>query len=323
LTAPTAPPVSTEPTVVIALRGRVAGDDRAPGALHHEQRAAEAAGAQLRLERVEVGLQPRAHLRAHDGRGRARVLADARADLARQPDVEVGRERGDQLAHAQLMPRVSKRPQQRDGDRLDVECEELFDRARRLRFVERDDDLAGVVDALVDLAHARLGDQRRRLARASEVLDVLRPKPGVAALEVHDHQRVGVAARGEEADARDVAGDQRVERGRRPVRDQLGVAEQLCGLAAECGGELAHDRDHAAREVGRRRRGLRRGHGSAVVGGDGVGERAADVDPDDVAHQSQGPPASQRAPRSYRRSTSGPVRPGMSGLTSKPSPACR
>src|SRR5581483_1981926 len=40
-------------------------------------------------------------------------------------------------------------------------------------------------------------------------------------------------------------------------------------------------------------------------------------------HRSRSSPASQRSPLAYSASTSGPVRPGMSGLTAKPSPACR
>ena len=71
-------------------------------------------------------------------------------------------------------------------------------------------DGALVVDALVDLDDRGCAAPAARACGAGHVLDLVGAQPGVAALQVHDADRVGVPAGGQEPDLGHVAGDQRV-----------------------------------------------------------------------------------------------------------------
>ncbi len=80
-----------------------------------------------------------------------------------------------------------------------------------LVLVEGDDDGAVPVDALGDLQGVPLGQQAVVLGLAEHVLQLVRGAPEIAALHVHDEDRVAVTLGGEEADRRHVAGDQGVQ----------------------------------------------------------------------------------------------------------------
>ena len=194
---------------------------------------------------------------------------------------------GDQLAQPLLVHGVAERPQQRHRDRAHAVVEQGADLGARVVLVERDDDGAVAVDALGDLQRVPLGQQAVVLGLAQHVLQLVRRAPQVAALDVHDEDRVAVALGGEEPDRRDVAGDQRVERRRRAVGDVVGLGQHLRQRLAELLGQQLQDVEHAAGVVRRGRGRLRGDDGPRVVVEDGVGERAPDVHADDIGHDSR------------------------------------
>ena len=269
-------------------RGRgLRGRDGAAVALHDQQRAGEALLAQGVLQRREVVAQAGPDLRAHDRRGVAGELADARADLAGQRDEHVRVLLGDELAQALLVGGVAEGPEQRDRDGADAVVEQCADRGAGAVLVEGDDHGAVAVDALGDLQRVPLGQQVVALVLLQDVLQLVGGAAEVAALDVHDEDRVAVALGGEEPDRRHVAHDQRVERGRRAVRDVVGVGQHLGQRPADLFGEQPEDVEHAEGVVGRGGRRLRGDHRAGVVVQHGVGERAAHVHADDIGHDSR------------------------------------
>ena len=78
--------------------------------------------------------------------------------------------------------------------------------------------------------------------------------------------------------------EERVRRDGRPVDDQLDLAEQLLERNAEPTADLLQPGDEAERRVGRRRARLVHEPHVASAEDEEVGERAADVDSDPVAH---------------------------------------
>ena len=116
-----------------------------------------------------------------------------------------------------------------------------------------------------------LGYERRRcrLAKSVQMRTVL-------AAEL-DH--VGEAFRSQQRGARGAALQQRVRRDRHPVGEALHLCSARCGSREHQGDRL----QHRLRLPRRRRRDLRGVHGGACVDQDRVGERAADVDPQEHA----------------------------------------
>ena len=138
--------------------------------------------------------------------------------------------------------------------------------------------------ALGDLQGVPLGQQAVVLGLPEDVLQLVRRAPEVAALDVHDEDRVAVALGGEEPDRRHVAHHQRVQRRRGAVGDVVGAGEHVRqGDAQLLGQQLEHVEDPAG-IVRRGGRGLRGEHGPGVVVQDGIGERAAHVHADDIGH---------------------------------------
>ena len=76
----------------------------------------------------------------------------------------------------------------------------VADPLARAVLVERDDDLAVAVEPLDDLEGVALGEQVVVLVLLEHVLELVRRAPEVAALDVHDEDRVAVPLRGQEAD---------------------------------------------------------------------------------------------------------------------------
>ena len=264
--------------------GGVARAHGLPGALHDQERAAKTAFVEAAFEPDQIIVEPRRHHGAHHGGDVARIFADARADQRGEADIERGRHLADDGGEALFVRRIAEAPQERDGERLDALVQKLADGAARLRLVERHDDAALVVDALVDLANEALGDERRRLVGAHHRLNVLGIEPGVAARQIHDGERIAVAAGGEKADLGDVAGDERVERGGGAVRDVFGLSQQIVPRHAEILRQFVENIEHALGVIVRRRRCLGADEMSGAVGRDGVGKSSADVDPDQIGH---------------------------------------
>ena len=263
---------------------RLAGGDRAAVALHDQERPLQSPAAQAAVERAEVVPQAGADLRAHDRRRVARELPDPGAHLVGQGDEDVRVRLVDELAEPPLVGRVLERPEQGDRDRAQAVVQERADGLAGLVLVERDDDVAVAVDPLGDLQRVLLRQQPVRLALAQDVLQLVRRAAEVPALDVHDVDRVPVAPGREEADRRHVAHHQRIERGRRPVGDVVGVREHVLQRSTELLGEGLEHVEHSARVVRWSRGSLRREDRSRVVVQHGVGERPADVHPDHIGH---------------------------------------
>jgi hypothetical protein len=173
-------------------------------------------------------------------------------------------------------PRHRDRPHAGDQQRADPFARPVL--------VERDDDLAVAVEPLDDLEGVALGEQVVVLVLLEHVLELVRRAPEVAALDIHDEDRVAVPLRGQEADVGHLAGHQCVQRRRRPVGDVMRLGEHLLDGTAELLGEQLEHVEHPARVVRGRRRGLGRDHRPRLVVEHRIGERAAHVDADHVGH---------------------------------------
>src|SRR6185503_13073232 len=178
----------------------------------------------------------------------------------------------------------AERPQEADRDRLYALAEQLADRGLGFLLVELDHDFAEAVDALGDAADQALRHDRRGLGGLRKMHHLADVAPAVAARAAHDVDRVLVAARGDEADPGAALLDDGVGAHGRAVRQEGDIAAELAELEAERLGARAERVHHAAREVRRRRGHLGGEELAGAVHDRAVGERAADVDADQVAH---------------------------------------
>jgi len=193
------------------------------------------------------------------------VLPVLRVDVARQRDRHLGRDLRHELRQPLLVRGVRVGVQQRDRDRRHAGVAQLRDRGPRGVLVERDLDVAVLVDALDDL----LAEAARHERHGLDPLQV------VAALTIgpHDLEDVTEALGRQEPGQRSPALDQRVGAGRGPVGDVLDVAERDPGrrdALQHADGLVVDRREHLrGRDIAR-----------FVVVGEQVRERAAHIDSD-------------------------------------------
>jgi hypothetical protein len=184
----------------------------------------------------------------------------------RGDDDGVGELRPQRLDDPPLVSRVDVRVQQAHGDGV-VDAVEARRELLDLADVERDERLAGGVEPLVQLEHVAAADERQRGAIADVVhRRATRPADLVDVAESGGrHQR----------DTATAPFQQGVEpRGR--AMDEGRDAIEGDPQAVDC-------LDHTVGQPARSRQRLGRAHGAVGAGGDGVGERAADVDGEPVA----------------------------------------
>jgi hypothetical protein len=230
---------------------------------------------QIALQVPQVLLHQRLQRGVDRGRGSASVLTDDRVQLVRQREGKTGPPLGEKLADAELMPGVDRRPEQADGDRLGPEPARLGDRLLDACLVERAEDVAFRVDSLPDLEREKAGDVRRTVRNLTEGLEL-------AALA--QEQDVGKAFGGEEGGAGRLSLHDRVRRPRRAVGQHVGPGEQLRDGETELGSYLLEPLpDRVVRTLPGGRR-LADPERSRLVRDDDVGEGAARVDRDPVAH---------------------------------------
>ena len=252
-------------------------------ALHREDVADKAAPPQLVLEAAQVTLHARADERVDERGVRARVLSrDAREAMAvRHVDaraVALVDERRDAL----LVDRVRPGVQQAYRERADtLGLDEPLERAHDVAVAERDHDRSTDVDALEDSFGPRARDERHGLGERRGVPDLLLGETVDAPDRPHDRGRVLEAARRDEAEDRAGAREEGVRRDRAPVGDPPGPPEQLDEVDAEPRSAALERREDAVGRIGGRGRGLRHAHMPGRVQQRDVGERPADVDPDD------------------------------------------
>ena len=260
--------------------------DHAAVRLHDERRTRQTALAERLGELFEVGAGGRPDVRVDDGRDRALILALARRGLVRDRHVKARRLLLDDLAQTALVGGVAKRPHERDGDRLEVLARQQ--RAHRLAggvVVHRGEHLAVHRHPLDDLRGAPARHERYRLVGAVHAVHLVdrdaRRAPGAA----HHQESVVVALRGEQADARSLALHHQVRADRRAVREPVGLGEHVAGGNARLAREQLEALDHPVHRGGavrRRRLGVK--DAALVIHRHAVGERAADVDAEEVGH---------------------------------------
>jgi hypothetical protein len=156
---------------------------------------------------------------------------------------------------------VDERVDERDRDGLELLLADLGGDAAHAVLVERPDDVAYVVDALVHLEPARPRHEAGlRLPPQVEL---------VGAVTAAQDEHVTKALRGDEPSPRAGAGDDRVRADRRAVRQQVHVRQRLL--------EAVEAVQQSLVERGRRRRDLDPGD-LAVSDHHRVGERPTDID---------------------------------------------
>ena len=279
------------------------GGRDAAGRLHHEQPPAIPALAQRRLQSVQVRAHRRHDVPVHDGRRRALVLTERRRDFVGERHRDVRRFLGRQLSQAPLVRGIEIRVEQADRERRDPARDQRADRAPRIVFVERIAHRAVGEHALRHLPDQPARDERRRLLDL-EVVHLI-------ALLAPDDQHVAEAARREETDAFGLALDDDVRAERGAVHRVDEVAPRHAGARDQ----LVEPGQTGLRRIGIRREPLR---GVELTRGrlqDEVGERAAHVEADAIAHGDvnrgggaimKAIPAGRPATGSRDRDTAGP-----------------
>ena len=190
--------------------------------------------------------------------------------------VDVGKLLAHDLGRAALVFRVDEAEQEHDCDRSHTELAEPLHTPAHRVLVERQEHLAVEVDALGDRdARPAARDGRRRgVARIPDLFLVHPTHLDLVAVPFGDQQaRLGA-----------VHLDHRVVGGRGAVHEDVDVAAQLRDGDPEPGGELLEPLHHAGRLVVERRVGLVERDVTCRGHADDVGERAADVHTDPVAH---------------------------------------
>ena len=243
-------------------RGRRHQVDARPD-LHLAQGRVEAADVVGDLG-TDVGVQA-------DGR-EALVLAVLRNHLARDREERLRELLAHDRRDALLMLGIEEREQQADGDRFDLLLLQPAHLGAHLVVVERDEDVAVLVDALVDCEPVAPPHDGLRLPR-----QVLPEREVHRLLVPGDVQDVAIAPGRDHPDLCPGVLDHDVRRDRRAVEDLIELGRRDAGHLAE----LADALDRSDGGIGGRRRRLVDDHPPGlVVDVDEVGEGAADVHSD-------------------------------------------
>ena len=266
-----------------------------PAAGLHDRRLGEARLLRAAQERLEVGAQERAQRGVDLRRRRALELAEGADDLVREADVDAGQPAGERLADRALVLRVAVGVQQDDGHRL------------RLRRRDRVGDRRRALGAELAQHAVRAHALRRRDAavRRHERRRVRRAQPvEVGARLAAELDDVGEALGRDERGPRAGALEQRVGRHGHAVREGLDPRGVVPAAARRL--ERGADGRHHALGLVAGRRGRLRGDQPPAGHEHGVGERAADVHPQEhrrqaMSHEDQ---AAMGVPRRSKRCSS-------------------
>ncbi len=266
-----------------AATPRLVDREDAPRRVHHRDRALVARGVQPLAHPVEVAVHRRRQVRVEDRRRGALVLAQHRGELARGGDEPAVAE---PLLELPLVLGVQERPEEGHRDRLHpLLAEPLAEPVEPLE-VQRHDDGAVAVDALVDADDAGALDDRLGLREVRDVDDLRLRQAGDLLHGAADQDRILVSARRDQGRLGAGARDQQVRGDGRSVREQDRAREQLLERQVESSRSLRDRGEHALLERGRGRGRLRARDRAAVVEHDAVRERPSAVDRDDVGHGS-------------------------------------
>ena len=252
------------------------GLERAAERLAEVDATLEAGIGQPAVELLHVARDRLADEGVQAGGDHALVLADHRIQLGRDAQEQVRECLAHDLPGARLVGGVEERPEVTDGERLDaLVLDQPAHALDHLLLVERHDDIAVDVDALVDLGDqaARHELRHRRLHERVDRRDARRARDPERVAEPLGHQQAGAPALH--------LGDRVRDHGRAD-RQQVGLAQQLAALGPGRLGEPL-ERVHDPVDVrARRGRGLAPDHGPVRGHADRVGERPAYVDPDEL-----------------------------------------
>ena len=184
------------------------------------------------------------------------------------------------------MFRVLVAPQQRNRDGLDALVQEFGDHPFRLGARQRNQHAAPVVDPLGGFRDEVAGDDLRRLFRCAQVPPIGQSQSGHPATGPHDEDFIREAARGDEAGLGSHPGEDDVGRLSGPVRKLFRVREELFRGESGLLGNQLEPFDQALDEIPGGGAGLGRVNGAGVnVYGRYVGERATDVQANDICHR--------------------------------------
>ena len=250
--------------------GSVVGIQHAGLRGHHQHPAGKTRLPQPRGEAPDIpahqGLERRI-----DGRGgRPTILAQARVQAMRKRIRDAWQMRLDELADPFLVRRLDDRPEQADGDRIDLEGAQSLEDGNYASLVERRLDRAVGHHALGHLEGQTLGHVGLGIGNG-EVEDIAPPA-------LAKDQDVGMAARDEECRSRRVAGQDRVNRMGRAVDQQLALLEQFAQGHPMAGGRQREAREHALDRIIGCGRSLVDGERAIVGLHQEIGERAPGVD---------------------------------------------
>ena len=143
-------------------------------ALHYQERPVIAPPLQQRLEARDVVASDPPGIGVDDGRGRALVLARHRRDVARERDVDAGRDLADQIAHPLLVGGVVEGPEEGDRERLDLFIlDQRADRLTHRVFVQCAQHGTLVVNPLRHAPRARARNKRRGAVGRHRMLDAV------------------------------------------------------------------------------------------------------------------------------------------------------
>ena len=234
---------------VDTLIGQKRSGRQAAVALHVTHLPSIAEVAEEAFHPFDVAPDDRADVGVDDGRTGARVLADLRKQIDRQRDVRLRHCGAYHLGNPPLMVRAQKRPQQRDGDRLDPFVLEQADAAAHVIFVERRAHLARTQHPPADRNPQRARHEHGRLRKirivAVPVFLVAEP----------DFERILVARCTEQAGLGALVLDQRIHADGRTQNHQVAPLQERGYVAAEVRGDLldpvVHGRGRIMRSGGR------------------------------------------------------------------------
>ena len=165
-----------------------------------------------------------------------RLLADDRPDLVAGVDVDLGAGLRDLLAadlgDALLMHRIDVREDRHDADRIDLVLDQRLGRGHDLMLVERQDDVAELVDALGDAMGAAARHQRIgvMMGHGMQPVGIGIVGPGLQAAAHQDH--VLEALGGDQSEPAAGARQQRVEHAGAGIEHHVDAGEQR--LPARC-----------------------------------------------------------------------------------------
>ena len=278
-----------------------------------QHRLVVAQPAQVEFQRAEAEIHLRVQEGVHDRRLGAGILALPPGHLVRQQE----RHRAEQVAgiileedfpRAEFVRRVDDGIGEHDDQRLGTGIDQRRDLRAQMRFVERQEGVAGIVDALAHLADHRDRHDRLGAVGVGDVLLARLVEAFAVAAAARQRDRRLEPRRHQRADARALALDQRIGAERRRVAHRIDAAQHVADRLAQLGAARGQRPVEAEREimVGGQRLAA---DADTVPDDEGVGERAADIDRD-AAHQWRCP---------WRR---GRASPGTGSSTSSRSAHC-